>query len=182
MIKKIATLSFLCLALSSCATKLSTDHSTLEPSKVKFSKFKKVEIKPVSLTPEFANNANKRAQKKINELLQPGMKAVLNNVTLLEQGAEFSKSKEPVLQITPHIKEIKFVSIAKRFWFGWFAGSSAVLMQVNFVDSSNGQIIAQPEFYAVGNAFSGSLSIGRSDNAMLNSVSQDVVNYTSNNK
>ena len=57
------------------------------------------------------------------------------------------------------------------------AGSSAVLMQVRCRDSATGEVIADPEFYRVGNACSGGWSIGASDNKMLEDVAVDVVNY-----
>jgi hypothetical protein len=103
---------------------------------------------------------------------------IFPNCKRIEQGDDFSRTTKRTLQITPHIKEIKFISGGARFWVGAMAGSSAVLMQATLRDSSNGEIIADPEFYrsAMG-AF-----IGIADNKMLGEIAQDVVNYCSYNR
>ena len=62
------------------------------------------------------------------------------------------------------------------------AGSSAVLMQVTYRDSSTGEIIADPEFFRKAGAWSGAMSIGAADNRMLEDIAEDVVRYSSNNR
>ena len=92
------------------------------------------------------------------------------------------KPETRTLVIRPPIKEIKFIGGAARFWVGPMAGSSAVLMEVSFVDKETGDVIAAPQFYRVANAWGGGMSMGGADNMMLSQVVQDIVIYTTSNR
>lgn len=166
------------LFTSGCATNLTKPAGVPGPSKVRLSEFENVEMKAVGISQKFASSgANKKALKKIDEVLFNGMRSVFPKYKRIEQGNSFSKTTKRTLQITPHIKEIKFVSGGARFWAGSMAGSSAVLIQATLRDSSSGEIIANPEFYrdAMG-------VFGVADNKMLDFIAQDIVNYCSYNK
>ena len=168
------------LLAAGCATHLSKPAHEPVPSKVKFGEFQAVEMKSVSLNPAFAGSgANEKARKKIDELLFENMKKPFPNLKRVEK---FSTGSTRTLQITPNIKEIKFIGGAARFWVGAMAGSSAVLMQVTYVDGSNGQTIADPEFYAQANAMGGAWTMGGTDNLMLERIEMDIVGYSIGNK
>jgi hypothetical protein len=107
---------------------------------------------------------------------------IFPNIKRVEQDNDFSETKERTLQITPYIKEIKFVGGGARFWVSAMAGSSAVLMPATLRDSSNGEIIADPEFYRSSGAFAGAGTIGATDNRMLEDIAQDIVKYCGFNK
>ncbi len=133
---KIISILVSCFLLASCATHITKPKSSPEPTKVRFSEFKRVEMKEAAIGAKFANGkANKRAAKKINEMLFEKMRMVLPNLHEIEQTQDFSNASARTLQITPRIKEIKFIGGAARFWGGIFSGSSAVLVQVEFRDS-----------------------------------------------
>lgn len=167
----------------SCATHISKPSSSPQASKVKFGKYKRVEVKEVAIAAEFSQSrANKRALKKINELLLDKMENTFPNMTVIPAGEEFSKSKRKVLQISPVVKEIKFISGGVRFWVGAMAGSSAVLTQTEYRDSSTKKVIANPEFYQSASAFHGAATFGGADNQMLEDIASDIAQYTSYNK
>ena len=171
------------LFMSGCATNLTKPTSAPTPTKIKLSEFAAVEMKAVTISEKFAAaEANQKAGRKIDEVLFTNMRMVFNNLQRVEIGSDFSSSATKTLQITPVIKEIKFISGGARFWVGAMAGSSAVLMEVTLRDSSTGEIIANPEFYRDANAYAGGWSIGASDNKMLEDIALDVVNYCSMNK
>ena len=166
-----------------CATNLTKPSSSPMPSKVKFGEFSGVEVKAVGISESFAESeANQKALRKIDELVFRDLRMVFPQLKRIESGSDFAKTNERTLQITPFVREVKFIGGNARFWVGAMAGSSAVLMQTTYRDSSTGEIIAQPEFYRQAGACAGAWSIGSTDNAMLEEIAQDVVNYTTLNK
>lgn len=171
------------LFLPGCATHLTKPAHEPQPSKVRFGEFRKVEMKAVSVGEPFAAaEANQRAVRKIDQVLFQNMKMLFPGLVRIEQGQDFAPGPERTLEITPVVKEIKFVSGGARFWAGAMAGSSAVLMQVTYRDSASGETIADPEFYRAANAYAGGWSIGASDNRMLEDIANDAVQYTRYNQ
>ena len=168
------------ILMSGCATNLSKPMHDPLPSKAQFRGFSAVEMKPVSLTPAFASyDANQKAMRKIDELLFASMTKTFPN---LKRTESFSGGNSKILQIAPVIKEIKFIGGAARFWAGAMAGSSAVLMQVKYLDGSTGATLADPEFYEQANAWAGAWTIGGTDNMMLERIVLDITSYTSANQ
>lgn len=179
--RRFVLIAGLSLLTAACATKVSQPSAPPSPSKVRFAQYQQVEMKPVTLAPAFAGHeANQKAARKIQEILSTRMRMSFPDLKMVD--TEFSKGEQPVLQIEPHIKEIKFIGGAARFWAGAMAGSSAVLMEVTYRDSRTGEVVANPEFLRVAGAWSGAWSIGATDNNMLEAVSMDVVNYSSANR
>lgn len=171
------------LLLPGCATNLTKPAHEPQPTKVRFSEFKKVEMKAVGVGEKFdATGANQRAVRKIDQVLFQNMKKVFPELVRIEQGQDFTPGPEQTLEITPVVKEIKFVSGGSRFWVGAMAGSSAVLMQVTYRDSASGEVVADPEFYRAANAYSGGWSVGVTDNKMLEDIANDAVQYTRYNQ
>lgn len=170
------------LVLSACATNLSRATRGPEPAQVPLGDFQAVEVKAVSLSEPFAaNTANQRALKKIDENVFLELKSVFPDLKRIEEGQSFSTGGK-TLQITPTIKEIKFISGGARFWVGAMAGSSAVLMEATFTDSSTGNVIAHPDFYREAGAHSGGWTVGGTDNKMLILISKDLADYAKANK
>ena len=169
--------------MSGCATNLTKPTAAPSPTKVKLSEFTHVEMKDVGISQKFGTAAaNQKAQKKIEEVLFQEMLMVFPNLKRIDKGGDFASSGERTLQITPFIKEIKFIGGGARFMVGAMAGSSAVLMQVTLRDSASGEVIAEPEFYRDANAYSGGWSMGATDNRMLEDIAKDIVQYCSLNK
>lgn len=171
----------ICFLVAGCATHITKPTQSPTPAKIKFGEFKNVEMKSVGISEKFASaEANQKALRKIDEILFRDIKHPFPSLKRVKEGSDFSKTADRTLQITPFVKEIKFIGGAARFWVGPMAGSSAVLMQVTYRDSSTGQIIANPEFYRQAGAWSGGYGIA--DNKMLEEIAQDVVNYSLYNK
>lgn len=169
--------------LAGCATNIAPPTRAPQPSKMRFGTFQKMAMKAVILDEKFADSdANQRAVRKIDEILFRNMRMVSPALVRIEANEDLKPGNERTLEIVPRVKEIKFVGGGARFMVGAMAGSSAVLMQVIYRDSSTGEVIADPEFYRVGNAYSGSMSIGATDNRMLEEIAEDVVNYTRYNQ
>ena len=165
---------------SGCATHIKGPATAPKPPKVLLSSFKKVVMTPVSLADAYAKSgANQKAAKKINELLTLEMKKVFPMIKVV---ADVSKvAKKGTLLVEPKIKEVKFIGGAARFWLGPFAGSSAVLLQVNYKNMETGVLVADPIFYQKASAFASGLP-GAADNKMLSEVVRDAINYVRDNK
>jgi len=171
----------MCFLMAGCATHITGPAQKPTPAKIKFGEFKNVEMKSVGISEKFASfKANQKALRKIDEILFRDIKYPFPSLKRVKKGSDFSKTADRTLQITPFVKEIKFIGGAARFWVGPMAGSSAVLMQVTYRDSSTGQIIANPEFYRKAGAFEGGFGIP--DNKRLKDIAQDVINYSLYNK
>lgn len=154
-----------------------------EPTKVKFSEFKRVELKETVLAPEFQKKkGNVESAKKIDEMLQRDLKALWPDLQVLPAGGEFSKPTDRTLQIAPRIEVIKMVSVGGRVMWGAMAGGSDIVMKVIYRDSSTGEVIAEPDFWKGNNAWSGGSTWGQADNEIRDAVVAQIVNYTKANK
>jgi hypothetical protein len=159
-----------------CATNLSKPAALPQPSKVRFSQFKNVEMKNVEISLQFASSgANQKAARRINEHL-------FTKMNMIFPGLNHGQEEGRTLLIEPYIKEIKFVGGGARFMVGALAGSSAVLMKVTYTDQSTGEVVAEPEFYQDASAFGGAHTMGSTDNQMLDAIAQDVANYSVANR
>jgi hypothetical protein len=169
----------LCAMVTGCATQMTRPASAPVASTVRLGTFKAVELETATIAPAFAEaGPNKKAAKKINEHLIKNLSMVFPGLKTVDKSTASAGSK--TLVIRPVIKEIKFIGGAARFWIGAMAGSSAVLMEVDFIDMSSGTSVAKPEFFQSASAMSGGW--GKADNMMLKYIADDVSNYSSNNR
>lgn len=133
----------------------------------------------MALNPQFTrHDANLKAVAKIDENLFLRMNGVFPGVQRVDPRQPLWTGEPRTLRVVPYVREIKFIGGAARFFAGALAGSSAVVMQVTFVDSATGQVIAQPEFYRKGNAMAGAYTVGATDNIMLDAIAQDIAGYS----
>ena len=143
------------------------------PPKKVFSDFDNFEMKDIVLSPEYESQpANVKAKDKIQAVLN----ARLSNV-LESWGQKEIRGSGATLIIEPKITHVKFIGGNARFWVGPFAGSSAVIMEVILKNMETGEIIAQPEFYQQSNAWSGSFTLGATDNDMLTRIADLLIDY-----
>lgn len=168
--------------LTGCATNIRRPAAEPQPAKARFGSFSQVEVAPVALAPAYASHeANQKAKAKIEENLVAGLRTDFPNLKTADPAAP-TTGRPGVLRIEPVIKEIKFIGGMARFWAGALAGSSAVLMQVNYIDCASGAVLASPEFYAQANSWGGAWTFGATDNMMLTRVANDCVAYTTANR
>jgi hypothetical protein len=163
--------------MQGCATNLTKPAAAPQPASVRLGTFANVELEPAILAEPFAAaGANQKAAKKINELLNTQMAYVFPGMNSSE------KKSGKTLVIKPVIKEIKFIGGAARFWAGAMAGSSAVLMEVTYLEKETGNVLAKVEFYDQASAYAGAWNMGVSDNLMLNHIVTQIVNYSTANR
>ena len=162
------------LLLSGCATQIKTDVVQNPPPTEKFSNFTRFEMSDVTLLPPYAGQeANEKALIKIKENVAAKMAPALARWN--EAG---SKSAPPrTLLIELIIPEIKFINATARVWSGAMAGSSAVVLRARITEKETGRVVATPEFFSRAAAFSGSLSLGAADNAMLVRIAGRLTDY-----
>lgn len=177
--KWIVSLGMMLLLMGCATTDINPRTTHNPPPEVKFSEFSAFELKPVILAAEYqGRGANDQAAQKIDREIR------MRLVSVLQEWSNDSDSRSTTrdtLIIQPRITDLKFISGGARFWAGAMAGSSAVIMEVDYIDARSGDIVAQPEFYQHASAQAGSWSIGAADNAMLDRVAELVANYTRDN-
>ena len=169
------------LLVSGCATHIRQPQSQPRPSTERFGTFDNVYYENVVIAPDFASSTpNQRAAKRINEELISGLNNVFPGMHVVDRAPQSASGKNVVIR--PQVIEIKFIGGAARFWVGAMAGSSAVLMRVDYIDMQSGNILANPEFYRAASAHRGGMSMGATDNVMLTMIAQDIITYTSSNR
>ena len=152
-----------------------------EPAKVKFSEFQAVELKPFGIVPEHADHkGNQKSAAVMDDLLQQELRILFPNLKVLGAGQDFSKPKERTLQIEPYISDIRKVSTGARVWAGAMAGSSYVVVQVTYRDSSTGEVIARPQFRRSVSGWTDAW--GEQGNQLRDQLCRDIANYTAANK
>jgi hypothetical protein len=156
--------------LGGCTTEIYAPAASNPPPTEPFKNFAAFRLEPVALSPEFTEHgSNQSARASIDQSLQNSLGPLL---------ASWDKGNGRTLLVQPYIEEIKFVGGAARFWAGYYAGSSAVVMRVTYRDEATGAEIATPVFYQHANAWGGTWSFGGSDKAMLGRMANLVTTYT----
>lgn len=148
-----------------------------KPPKKHFSYFSNVYLKNVEVSKHYsAVSGTSAALIKIDENFKKEINEIFSNVQEYRKLNTDIQHGENDIIIEPYVEKIKFVSGGKRFMFGAFAGSSAVVLKVTFVDG-NGNIIASPKFYQRAQAMGGGFSYGATDNTMLFRIAQEASAY-----
>lgn len=172
------------VTLFGCATQIEQPAAPPKPAVAKLGAFEHVYIQDISVDQKYADqNANKKAVRKISEVLYTNMRMVFPNLKKVTVENDIDSTLDGnILLIKPHVRQIKFISGGARFWAGAMAGSSVVVMETDFVDVVNDKLVAEPEFQRVAGAYAGAWSIGAADNKMLEDIALDIVNYASFNR
>lgn len=158
------------LLLGGCANHIKATRTSNPPPSVAYSNFGRIEVKPVTLAPAFADdNANRKALERINANLNKRLEGVLT---------EWNKHPDNGrrLVIEPVVSEIRFIGVGARIFTGPLSGSSAVKVDVKVTDASTGKVIDRPEFFQRSSAGSG-FALGVADNMMLVRIGELVGDY-----
>ena len=172
-------------AVSSCLLGHAAFAETIEPSAAQnpppsmaLASFDQFELVPIEMGAPYAKNkGNQKAVAKLQEHLERDLGSLLQ-----DWNNKASRNEPPrKMLIQPRVEKIRFIGGGKRFFAGAFAGKSAILMRVRFVDAASGEEIADPEFYQHAAAMAGAWSVGGADNAMLARESTLIVQYVAAN-
>ena len=174
---RIIILIFLVIFFFGCATTHIGPSDAPEPKEPlrPFSSFNNIYQKELTVSPQYSDAASTAAFAKVSENFDKEIETIFPNVNKYINLSDHD-NKDEVLIIEPCIKKIKFVRGAKRVFFGPLAGSSAIVMEVKFIDGY-GDIIASPKFYQRAQAMGGAYSFGVTDNTMLFRIAQEVSAY-----
>ena len=164
-----AALALLCCA---CVTNIHPDVVGNPPPAEPFSHFQHFMLEPIKASDEAAHE--KSALGKISIYMRQRVGTTL-------AGWENRNQNGRVLDVEPHIVQLKYVSTGARIFAGDFAGSSAVLMRVKFIDAQTGRVIAEPEFYQRAAAEGGTWSFGGTDKGMLARIATVAQQYLGRN-
>lgn len=167
--------------LGGCATNyIAASKMENPPPSVAFKEYDQFVLQELELNQKYAGQeANEKAVRKIRELFTDRVGGTITRWNNTE-----ADGNGRTLIIKPYVADIKFINATARFWAGSMAGSSAVVMTIEFVDSETGEVVANPEFYQRAAAMGGGFSIGATDNKMLSRIvdlalDYIVVNYSS---
>jgi len=167
----------LVLLLQGCVTQVSYPSASPKPATVKLGTFANVELLPVTVAEPFTSGqSNQKAAEQITERLMTRMTTVFPAMNAPE------KKPGETLVIKPLIKEIRFVGRAARIWVGSFAGSSAILMEVTYLNKETGAVVARGEFYNHASGMVGGFILNAADLMMLDRIAAQVVNYSAENR
>lgn len=162
------------LLLGGCANNMKATRTTNPPPREAYSNFGRIEVKPVTLAPKFANDgANRKALERINANLNKRLEGVVT---------EWNKHPDNGrrLVIEPVVSEIRFIGVGARIFTGPLSGSSSVKVDVKITDASSGKVIDNPEFFQRSSAGSG-FALGVADNMMLVRIGELVGDYIIHN-
>lgn len=175
--KNMIVITALAASIAGCATTdIKTDKLTNPPPSVAFNQFNQFEMDPIVLADKYKEHkANIKAMKKIQENLDLRFNA------LDQAWTKTDASSVKTLALKPRIKQIKFVSGGARALGSVFAGKSAVVMSVEFIDKENRKIVAKPEFYQHTGSWSGAYTFGAADNIMLVRITEVIEAYLKGN-
>ncbi len=163
--------------MQGCATNVTKPSAAPKPAVVRFGTFSNVVLEPVVFAEPFtAAGPNQTAAKKINELLMDQLARVFPDMN------SAGKKVGNTLIIKPVIKDIRFVNKKARTYGGAMAGSSAILMEITYLEKETQAVVARVEFYDYASAFAGNISVGKSDIKMLSNIVTQIVNYSSANR
>lgn len=158
------------LVLTGCASKVRASRMENPPPTEAYSKFGRIEIKPVVLSTEFAGQRpNEKAVDKINDNL---FKRLGNNPKTWNSRPANGRT----LLIEPVITDIRFIGVGARIWTGPLSGGSGVVVRVKVTDTKTGKVVDHPEFYQRSSAGAG-FAFGVADNMMLTRVGDMIAEY-----
>lgn len=174
-IKFLLPLLLLLAVTTGCATHVKNMPTSAmnPPPTVRFAEYENFEIEPVTIDPAYIRSSdNSRAFTRIQENFDRFAGPVLD-----EWRAAEGEATRGTLLIRPRVVELKFVSIGARVMAGAMAGSSAVVMQVDFEELTSGHTIARAQFYQRAAAMGGAYTMGYTDNDMLDRIVTLVTEY-----
>jgi len=147
------------------------------PPAKKFAGYAGYDLSAMQIDPELAEKKN--ADKVLAKVQASMHKHVQPLVDSWNGSADAAAADR--LRIEPRIVSLHKPSGANRFFAGAFAGQSRIIVKVRIVEAQAGALIAEPEFYQHANALGGAWSIGATDNAMLERVTELIATYLRTN-
>jgi hypothetical protein len=153
--------------LQGCATSIKATSTENPPPAQAFSKYSRIEVKPVVFKQGYKGDDAGLA--KIEDNLKKDLEP-----KLAQWNARPSNGS--TLVVEPVVEEMSFKHIASRVLFGPLAGSSGVLMRLTIRDHT-GAVIATPQFFQRTAAMSGGFTLGVADNLMLTRVANLASGY-----
>lgn len=171
--KSMSTLAGFCvlaLALAGCMSNVKPPRQDNPPPAEAYSRFGRIEVKPVVLAPEFrGQTANENSLQKINANF---FKRLGSNPEKWNSRPDNGRK----LVIEPVATDIRFINVGTRIFTGPFSGSSGVVITVKVTDATTGKLIDNPQFYQHSSAAAG-FALGVADNMMLVRIADTLGDY-----
>ena len=138
-----------------------------------------LELKPMEMAPEVANDSAKAAvAKDLDARMQARMQPVLAQWTA--QGSS-SAAAGRTLIVQPRVMKIRVIGGATRFFAGALAGDSSIDMDLELKEAATGTVIAKPRIVRNANAMAGTWSVGATDRNLLTYIADIATQYLHDN-
>ena len=179
-LREVLTLSmvgFCALAVLGCGRSAFTVPTmvTNPPPAMVLAEFSTVELQPMTYIPEVTQEEDEdevqKVANRITEIVQGKIQFFINKWNSDKERAR-TRGK---LVIQPVITQLKWVTRGERIWAGAMYGNSAIEVRLNMTDEASGTLVHNPMLFSRANAMSGAW--GMQDDAMLNAISDRIVNY-----
>jgi hypothetical protein len=157
--------------LQGCATSIKASSASNPAPAEPFKGYGRIELRTAVFRSGLAGDQS--GLKKIDENIKKDLAASLENWNKRPDNGR-------TLVIEPVVEELEFKHGAKRVLLGPLAGSSGVLLRVNFRDNS-GKTVANPEFFQRAGAMAAGFVFGVHDNLMLTRVATLASGYVVSN-
>ena len=180
---KIINLLF-CAILAGCAANPErlesvgkAESARLAPPIKRFSSYATYDFRPMVLSPAVKSDEGKvQAAGELETTLRAKLQPLLEKWKGAPAG-----DRSGTLVIEPQLVSLKIVSGGARFWAGPFVGDSSIDMDLLITDQSTGQQIAKPRITRSADAMTGSWSIGKSDQNLVDYIASIAYSYMTDN-
>ncbi len=146
---------------------------------VRLGEFANVEVLPIEVMPEVKKEEDAdecyKVAGRIDELFAAKIQYLLDK---WNTDSENPPTRD-TLVIRPYITQLKWVTRGERVWAGSMYGNSAIVIEMELVDKSDGTVFAKPLLLSRAHAMGGAW--GTQDDAMLTSMAEKMASYIAQN-
>lgn len=160
------------VSLSACATHVDPIPTENPPPTEPLANFDHFQMLPIDGT------VDAKSQKAAFAHIDHNLQVNINDLTRPWEKPTAGGRK---LDIAPYVQDLKFVGGGERFLVGAMAGSSVVIVKLRLTDADTKTVIAEPQFFEKGSAYSGAWTMGATDNGMLGRIAQAAAGFMRDN-
>lgn len=153
------------------------ESARLAPPAKRLSSYADYELKAMVLSPGVQSDPRKvKVAGDLENTLQAKLQPLLNQWKVTTSSGQSGK-----LVIEPHLVALRVVSSGARFLAGALVGDSSIDLDLVITDQTTGQQVAKPRVMRSADSVVGGLSIGKSDQNLLDYIASIAYQYLKDN-
>lgn len=164
------------IVTGACSTHIAPPPNPNQRSIRPFKIFSRVYLLPLHTDRMGGDSGDLAAVKRIQDTLTTCMSQIFPSLSTTTPA-----ERDVGLRVEPTILDLKKVNVSERLFLGPIAGSSAILLKVSYIDNETKQQIATSTVYSKANSWSGTMTMGATDNLMLLRASNLACEYARSN-